>query len=319
MVKKRKHFIGILAALVGALLSISTLHGEPAPAALDNYAEKVWSSQEIQRDIVQYAERIGANLGLSLPSDLRVTICSDNTCFRRFTGDTRLAGVASSERGILALHAGRLGFQREALSKTLYHELIHVALGNVERGRREHLPRWFHEGVAQYFSDGMSELTSSRPESLFDSAVASETLLPFGSLRSGFPDDSDGLTLAYEQSRRFVVYIMEDLAGKGEGLSALRMLFEAMNRGVSFEDAFLQTFHKNIYLAMRDWREQLSQPYYWLLFITNNLVDIAFVLAGILFLLKAWTFRRLQRKKMEEMDDDYLDDEEINAPRQELH
>jgi hypothetical protein len=91
------------------------------------------------------------------------------------------------------------------LRTTVDHELVHILLDQHVGVHGLHVPRWFHEGLAQELASGL--YLGVREEDLAY-RVQTRTYIPFASLCDSFPrDDPARLALAYGQSFSFVAYL----------------------------------------------------------------------------------------------------------------
>lgn len=90
------------------------------------------------------------------------------------------------------------------LRSVVDHELVHILLHQHSGDGADHVPRWFHEGLAQELSGatylGMKETDIAIPARV-------QRLLRFRDLRTGFPDGDYPLRLAYGQSFSYVAFL----------------------------------------------------------------------------------------------------------------
>ncbi len=89
------------------------------------------------------------------------------------------------------------------LERTIPHETMHLLQYQIMSTSYSNAPAWLLEGLAT-----QSELYANPDlEREFSSAQKADTLLSFGDLCHGFPNDANLATLAYAQSSSFVAYI----------------------------------------------------------------------------------------------------------------
>lgn len=126
--------------------------------------------------------------GLKLPSRVNAWGYSTVDSYVRGSGGAR-ATLASTLRGSIHLQPMDLLLRHAALSRTLRHEMVHVAL---DIAARRGLPRWFNEGLAMLVAGEMQ--------------VESARFATLAELKRGFGADGDHATArsAYATARRLV-------------------------------------------------------------------------------------------------------------------
>jgi len=185
------------------------------------------------------------------------------------------AALAYPSHGIMLVDGRSVG-TAEGMT-VLRHEFLHVALGSLGDG----WPRWFQEGFAV-------EVSGERY--LFDRYVAlvravhGGHLLPLSSLAADFPGDRAQVELAYAESAAFVAVLLER-----HGPVGMATLLSAVERGESFEAAFIEAFHVSLRTEVSSWEETLPRRYAWtpLLAGSGTLLAVA-ALATVV----GWLFRR---------------------------
>ncbi len=140
----------------------------------------------------------------------------------------------------------RLGSSPRAV---VTHELVHELLDQYVSPHGAQLPRWFHEGLAQHLAG--DTYLGAREEDLVW-RVAANRLLPFGELARGFPDDREGVRIAYAQSYSFVSWLVRELGYE-------RVLRTAKNVDdlTSFDRALVGSARRSTYDLQTDWRDYL--------------------------------------------------------------
>lgn len=119
------------------------------------------------------------------------------------------------------------------LRTTVDHELVHILLDQHVGQHGLHVPRWFHEGLAQVLAGGL--YLDIQEESLAG-RVESRSYLPFSSLRESFPvDDPGALALAYGQSNSFVAFLrrrvgLEPLIAAARECSAAQPFYRVVGK-----------------------------------------------------------------------------------------
>jgi hypothetical protein len=136
----------------------------------------------------------------------------------------------------------------DEIERTFIHELVHSAVeASVDKGG---IPRWFHEGIAIYFADDWSSEQSER----LAQAAASNTLLDFRQLHSGFPEHHNRASVAYAQSFHLVRHFVDRF-----GLKTLRELFVDIAGGASFYSAFKSVTGTEFVQFEREWKAAIPK------------------------------------------------------------
>jgi len=245
-----------------------------------------------------HADILQARLGLKLPGDLTVTLVGGRQ-FEAELGPAR-ARVSSafarpSER-VVMLHMGKLRPSRAgAFSRTMRHELVHIAVGELVREKGTRLPLWMDEGLAMLYGD----MPFERDPIVLTRAVAAGTLIPLRGLTRAFPAESEhSVRLAYlqaEDATRFLVRL------KGE--AALRELLQALGRGKPFDEALTATHGMHAAELERQWKRSLSTGSGTLDWVWAALSGLSFFtyMAGLVILAFVVQLIRRRRRK-EQMD-----------------
>lgn len=138
---------------------------------------------------------------------------------------------------------------------SMVHEMVHLALAQVEASRGERLPLWFHEGAATLLS-GRQPLMPSR--SIFRTAATHGNLIPLDQIAESFPQEQQAADLAYLQSEDFIAWVSKN---SPEGLAGIMDRFKS---DVAFEDAFVIASGMTIADAEAKWAASLRKRLPWL-------------------------------------------------------
>ncbi len=236
---------------------------------------------------------------LGLPFDLRPTVvpAPDREAFRRLGGRAWLSAFAMPRKQLVVLDLSRLDRHAGDLYAILKHEYAHLALHQAIARRR--LPRWLDEGAAQWASDGLSEYLPAAQRSLLPQAAAAGRLLWMDELADRFPDDSQGLHLAYEQSRSFVNYLVRRF-----GEDALRRLLQSLAAGAAPWEAFEEAMGVELAVLEDDWRAGLRRPGSWLANLAGHVYGLLFFVAAVATIGAYLRFRHRKRHYRAGEDDD---------------
>ncbi len=192
---------------------------------------------------------------------------------------------ASPQRQLIGIRIDQADVLQNRLVGTLKHELMHIALGQIEGQAGWELPRWFNEGVCEWYSgvmhfQGRQALTQE---------AALGHLIPFSQIDAGFPDDSRQATQAYRQSQSFVRYLAEQYPGSIRGTLQLFRSGRAMNGAL--EEAAGTEFAT----LEADWRNRVTPSHPWLYLLWNGLTLFGAlgILVVIFYAIRKWRDRRM--------------------------
>jgi Peptidase MA superfamily len=220
---------------------------------------------------------------------------------------TPISAFALPSRHLAVLHWGRVGRDPLRLHDVLKHELCHILL---HQRIMVSLPRWLDEGICQWASDGISELLADPAPSRLNQAVSAGNLIPLRRLERAFPVGENDLILSYEESKGFVVYLVNRF-----GKSGLMRVLNLAAEGDTVRDGFLRVTAETPDTLERDWHTSLKGGFLWVVKISHYLYEILFV---VMALLAVWGFMRQVLKKRAYRDDARQDesgrDAHLQAP-----
>ncbi|MCA8951386.1 MAG: hypothetical protein KDE27_17900 [Planctomycetes bacterium] len=116
-------------------------------------------------------------------------------------------GFALLGRHQIHLVVGDMKRTGTRLESVVTHELVHELLDQFVAPHGARIPRWFHEGLAQYLA-GDVYLGVREQDIVW--RVAVRRLLPWYDLERGFPRDEDALGVAYAQSYSYVAWLVRE-------------------------------------------------------------------------------------------------------------
>ncbi len=195
-----------------------------------------------------------------------------------------------------------MGQQR--LPGLLTHELAHVMLDVKMGTAAAHLPRWLHEGIAQYaageFDEGQRQIIAE--------AALQNRLLTIDELDEAFAGDSKQVALAYAQSYTLVAYLSEQ--NPAEGIGAL---LDQLGRGRDVRLALGLAFGRPVPLLEQEWLEGLRRGYLHALLPPPSelIIGAGFVLS---FLAAVVMMRRRSAALRRRMLDEAAEEEALAAP-----
>ncbi|MBF0449666.1 MAG: hypothetical protein HQK75_03105 [Candidatus Magnetomorum sp.] len=177
------------------------------------------------------------------------------------------------------------------LETTVQHELCHILMDHY---LKIPIPRWLNEGIAQWASEGIAEIIRLEANTL-QKAAFSGNLIPLYKLDASFPMDSSQFILAYEQSKSFIVYLVNTYTKY-----ALLELLDQIEQGQSLHEAVLSIYGKSWRELEREWIASQTQYMAWMVYISNNMYTFIFI--GMAFLC-IFGFIRIKLKKRDYPDD----------------
>jgi hypothetical protein len=225
-----------------------------------------------------------------------IVLADQRDQFEKWAGTTLFSAFAVADRDLIVLDHSRMS-DAAALHATLKHELCHLMLGrHIGRGR---LPRWLNEGVAQWSSDGLSELLVRQDTISLPAALSAGRLFDLSALADRFPGSRQGLALAYSQSRSVVDFLVREYGREG-----LLALLNGLKAGMALDAAARSALGRSMAQVEADWRDSLGRDPAWLLFLARHLYELLFVAAALSTIYGFIRLRLRQKRYAEALDDE---------------
>jgi len=180
---------------------------------------------------------------------------------------TWVVGLALLGRGTILLKP--VGPQR--LPKLLAHELTHIMLDASMGPAGTSIPRWLHEGIAQYAAD---QWDRAQARTVARAALGNE-LLTLDELDAAFAAKQDQVDLAYAQSYTLVAYLASLRPGLG-----LAPLLDEIKKGRDVRTALGRAYRTPVPQIEKEWLEQTRTGY-----LSAALPPSSEMIVGALFLL----------------------------------
>ena len=217
-----------------------------------------------------------------------VLLVNQRKRFRQMARSTMTVAFALPEKRLMVIDYSRMNTHPFNLEITLKHELCHLLLhSRVNKA----MPRWLEEGICQWASDGIGEIIMEQKRSLLNRAAFEGRFIPLDSLERVFPDDKEGLLLAYEQSKSFVAYIIRRFGKQG-----VLDVLEHMRGGKNTNQAVLKALSVPMADLERHWQGSLKKRATWFTFLSYNMYEILFALTALITI---YAFIRTMKKKRE--------------------
>ncbi len=239
-------------------------------------------TEGVAQQLAETADQDRASVSLDLGHDYdgvtAVHVVSDREAFRAAIPSDAAqvpgwaAAVAFPEHNLVVMRLDPSGQEPRAI---LRHELSHIAVGRLVRGR---IPRWFLEGLAVIRA---GDAWSREGPSLIRAGMAND-LLPIESLQAGFPERPTDAELAYEESAAFVKFLMDR-----RGEVALQDVMRQVVKGSTFDDAVLRVYGASTRQLENQWRKSVERWVLALDFATSReflwmLLTLLMIWAGLL-------------------------------------
>lgn len=229
----------------------------------------------------------------------KIILTGDRDAFRKIVGMDIITAFALPDRNLIVVDASRVYTKPFTLRSTLKHELCHLLLHRNIDSRL--LPRWIDEGVCQWASGGVAELMADDGGRILTKAAVSDRLIDIREL-ARFPMDEPSLILAYEESKKFVEYIVIDF-----GKIKLMQILENLKEGDTINESVQKSLGIPLSELESKWHASLKRKYTWFAYLSANLYTIIFAIAA---LITVYGFIRLIQKKRAYKDDEEEEEEE---------
>lgn len=192
---------------------------------------------------------------------LTVVVFGDEASYGRFEPvfSGRPAGVSGffqsgPDVDYIALSLDRR--RARAADELAFHEYVHLLV----RNGFGHVPLWFNEGLAEYYStfdvsDGGRRVTLGRPVKTRVRALKERELIPLETLftvddDSPYYKEPEGRAIFYAQSWALVHYLLS-----GPRRAQLSAFLELLGRGAKLNDAFRQAFQTDFDALLGELRD----------------------------------------------------------------
>lgn len=204
-----------------------------------------------------------------------VLLVPDDETFSMMAGNASFVAYAIPERMLIVINDARMSREPYLLPFTLKHELCHLLLHRYIQGTR--LPRWLDEGVCQWSSGGFTELITGRKPPDLAWAALSGRFISLEKISLNFPEDDQSLSLAYEESRSIVEFMVKNF-GKNGVLNILRSL----RQGQDIRNSVPVSIGIPLDELEKEWQKNQSRAVILVAYFMGNIYTILFLLAAVL-------------------------------------
>jgi hypothetical protein len=232
-------------------------------------------------------EAMAVRIGWVLGGWTAVWLVDDTRLFQRMIGRPYFAAFVLPDRSAVVIDATQMRAGALTLETTLKHELCHLLLH--QHLPASHLPRWLDEGIAQWYSDGISELLNpGRGDALRRAAVAGG-IPGLDQIDRLFSRDRASVALAYDASRSIVDYIV-----RHHGVGVLLRLLDGLKKDAP-RAVFPAVLGRSLDDVEAGWQRSLENADAWWVMMSVYLYEILFFAAAVMTC--AAFFRLILKKK----------------------
>ncbi|EPR38879.1 MULTISPECIES: peptidase MA family metallohydrolase [Desulfococcus] len=232
-------------------------------------------------DIADLFPRLGEELadrfGWAYTGETIVWLLDDEAQFQRMIGRPFFAAFVMPETGVMVIDNTKTRIHPLTLETILKHELCHLLLH--QHISAHHLPKWLDEGVAQWASDGISELLAPGSGDALRRAVLSGKLPSMAEINHYFMLDQPAVQLAYEASRSIVDYVV-----RRYGVAGLLRVLSELKGGRSPETSIPAALGVTLGEIEAGWQGSLEKTDIWWRVTTVYLYDLLFFAAAVITL-----------------------------------
>ncbi|CAN2042788.1 conserved hypothetical protein [Candidatus Magnetomoraceae bacterium gMMP-15] len=236
--------------------------------------------------------------GWSLNLKPSIVLIKKRENFIKLSHSNLIAAFAVPEKALIVIDYSKMVTKPFNIEITLKHEVCHLLLHH----HIKYLPRWLDEGLAQWVSGGIAEVIRGYNLSFLNRAALSGRFIQFSALNESFPQNKNAMFLAYEESKSFVSYIVNEF-----GTGGLMNVLNRMKDGQEIERAFLKGLGISLYDLEKEWQSSLQPKWIWLAFLGQHIYEILFLLMPLITI---YAFIKLLIKKRKYKDFDDEDDSE---------
>jgi len=225
-----------------------------------------------------------------------IILVQNSETFQRMADSIHMVAFAIPGRNLVVIDYTKMKTDPFSIETTLKHELCHLLLHH--HTKRETLPKWLDEGIAQWVSGGISDILMNPKRSMLDGAILSGRYIRIGTLMKRFPKDRELFMLAYEQSRSLVEYIIGTF-----GTDGLLMVLSYLKEGDEIGEALSKGLSISLDELEAAWIGHLKKKISFLTYMSNHLYEVLFFLAALI-LIYGFIKRLIQKRSYGSHDED---------------
>jgi len=248
---------------------------------------------QVRRDFPFIRQELEALFQWPLNFRPTVVLVKNQEKFRQLAGHELVVAYALPGKDAVVIDYSKMNTSPFTLQTIFKHELCHLLLHHQIKGNN--LPRWLDEGICQWASDGLADILIDTTRAVLPAARLSKSDFDLAKLAHDFPQDKNGLILAYEQSKSVVKFMSRKYGAQG-----VRDLLGMLQQGADLESAFENCFSISFETFVEQWRDDFKTNLNWFSYLTAHLYEVLFVSAALLTIFAF--IRRLLKKKAYEKD-----------------
>lgn len=269
-----RHPVHITAILffIQLFLPFSCSQADPPALRFDVHAQDQSLAREVRGILESVRQRMSGSLEDTAAGVIRVHVADSEEEFVSIVGkgfpEWGIACAIPSRDLIVLKSPFRFEYHRP-FSQVVTHELAHILLGRLARGRR--IPRWLDEGYAMYQSREWrigDDIAVAR-------AVLTGSVLRLSQIESVNAFKESKAQLAYTESFLAVSYLYREF-----GRGTVEELVGHLAGGSSLDAAFMKTVGSNYLAFQLEFDKYVLTKYNW----TSLLGDTLVIWIGLAFL-----------------------------------
>jgi hypothetical protein len=239
---------------------------------------------------------VETKLGWRLKRSPVVVLLRDHDAFQETARNEQVTAFAVPERNLIVIDYSKMNRIPFDLEGTFKHELSHILLH--QETDVSYLPKWLDEGVAQWASGGMADILRTGEKDLLQQAVLSHQMIELHDIADTFPSATNGLLLAYEESKSFTEFIV-----KNYGETKLRLILRSLEKKETIEQAAFSTLGLPLEKLEQQWKESLSKENLWVSYAAEHLYWLLFFFAALISIAGFCAAKRRMKNYRDEGDE----------------
>jgi hypothetical protein len=214
-----------------------------------------------------------AKIGWSVGFTPEVALVRESKVFLQRAGSDLITAYAVPRQDLIVIDYAKMERTPFDLQSTLEHELCHLLLHGMISSD---IPRWLDEGVAQWVSGGIADIVNPGERDVLKQAVLSRRMVALRDLSSAFPPQPKKLLLAYEESRSFIDFVVQEY-----GADKLRAVLHEMRDNKTAQEAFAKVMFTDLNVLENKWQESLVRKYSWFTYVSDHIYWMLFFAAAL--------------------------------------
>jgi hypothetical protein len=245
--------------------------------AVNVYFEKplVPEAQKIVQIYPKLKSELESSLAWKADFKPNILLVPDAETFSMMAANASFVAYALPGKMLIVINNDRMNKEPYLLPLTLKHELCHLLLHRYIRSSS--LPRWLDEGVCQWISGGFTELITGRKPPDLAWAALSGRFIPLEKITFNFPEDDLSLSLAYEESRSIVDFLV-----KNYGKNGILNILQSLRDDHDMKDAVPISIGISLNELEQKWQENQSSTVILMTYLMGNIYTVLFLFAALL-------------------------------------